>query len=222
MIFIFQFPNPVRDGEFVHVVPDVPHGIKNLRTHILQHGMMRKVNDNDYACLTKEHFYKIMEEDGEDGEFKACHKLTKFHLEVKGQECQRVRLAVQVLSGSVANSFELLGFKNQAEIVHIINNFFDVCDSRTKYDKSLNKYKCGFGVHEEVQCQALQNMIDLMTSLEWRRRGFWSKTMKPFQKGKIKSFGPREETFKTIKFYRFNLCSQEYVEYLSRPGKCWW
>ena len=180
------------------------------------------MNNGNYANLNKEHFYKILEEDGEDGEFKVCHKLTKFHLEVKGQECQRVRLAVQVLSGSVANSFELLGFKNQANIVHIINNFFDVCDSRIKYDKSLNKFKCGFGVYEEEQCQALQEMIDLMTSLEWRRRGFWSKTMKPFQKGKIKSFGPREETFKTIKFYRFNLCSQEYVEYLSRPGKCWW
>ena len=68
--------------------------------------------------------------------------------------------------------FDSGGGRHRCHIVHIINNFFDVCDSRIKYDKSLNKFKCGFGVYEEEQCQALQEMIDLMTSLEWRRRGF--------------------------------------------------
>ena len=179
----FQFRNPVREGEFVHVVPDVPHGIKNLRTHILKYGLRRKTGAR-FTYLKKADFYKILEADGEDSEFRACHKLTKLHLEVKGQECQRVRMAVQTLSGSVANFLEILGMKDKAAIIHIFNKFFDVCDSRAKFSKGNNSYKCGLGVHEKEQHQALQDMIDLMESIQWKnKRGKWSKAKKPFQKG---------------------------------------
>ena len=151
-------------------------------------GGVRRKTANRITYLNKPDFYRILEADGEEGEFRSCHKLTKFHLEVQGQETQRVRLAVQVLSGSVANMFEILGMKHKAEIVHIINNFFDVCDSRAKFSKGNNRFKCGLGVYEEDQQQALKDMIELMESIQWKnKRGKWSNTKKPFQKGK-KSF----------------------------------
>ena len=87
-------------------------------------------------------------------------------------------------SYTLKSSFEMLGMMDKAAIVHIINNFFDVCDSRMRFSKGNNRFKCGLGVYEEEQQKALKDMIELMESIQWKnKRGKWSKAKKPFQKG---------------------------------------
>ena len=74
-----------------------------------------------------------------------CHKLTDRHLECEGHSRQNVRLAFQLLSRSVSNCLRVLGEADKAEVVGIINDFMDLCNSRRMYH--WNPLECGYGLH---------------------------------------------------------------------------
>ena len=48
------------------------------------------------------------------------------HLNTEGAQQQSVSLACQLLSGSVANSFQLAGMEDHAQIIGTFNSWFDV------------------------------------------------------------------------------------------------
>ena len=105
-----------------------------------------------------------------------------------------MRLAFQLLSRSVSNCLRLSGEVEKAEIVLIINNFMDLCNSRLRYH--YNPLLCGYGLHPEKQRQCVESFRDLIENMtvnppkpkpgkvykkpqtERRRH-----TMPPFQKG---------------------------------------
>lgn len=137
-------PNPVNHNRKVFLFPDVPHSIKNLRNHILDDGMIYKPANGPDIKMGKEDFLKLLEVDS--GDFLYCHKLTIEHIEVRGSERQRVRLATQLLSETSSKAMvHLLGpsYERKANIIAVIHKWFDAMNSRTKHD--YKHVRCGFG-----------------------------------------------------------------------------
>ena len=141
-----HFPNPTVPSRKVFIVPDVPHCLKNLRNHTLDDDLVIKKSDGNCVTLTKEHFCRLIDRDSECGDFRLCYKLSKYHIDVKGSERQRVRTATELLSDTVSKAL-LFYFsdemKEQAEIISVVDDWFDVMNSRLKYC-AKNK-KCGLG-----------------------------------------------------------------------------
>ena len=105
----------------------------------------------------KEMFQSPLNEN--QGDLKYCHKLTQSHIDVQSPDRQRVRTAVQLFSDTVSKALmHLYGdvFKHQSEIISLIDQFWDVMDSRTKFHRKKNK--CGLGIHESIQLEVLDKM----------------------------------------------------------------
>ena len=106
------------------------------------------------------------------------YKLGGDHLYCTGPSRQRVRFAVQLFSGTVANGFKIMGQEGKAWVVDCVNSWFDVLDSRTQFHKSLRN-KCGLGVHEDLQLASLNSMLHLIENVKFGGQ------RKPFMKGII-------------------------------------
>ena len=68
-----KFPHPSRPGEFIAIIPDVPHGLKNLRTNLFQHGVKFQYEGKIYS-FEKKHFEELFEAD-QLGELRMCPKI---------------------------------------------------------------------------------------------------------------------------------------------------
>ena len=68
-----KFPHPSRPGEFIAIIPDVPHGLKNLRTNLFQHGVEFEYEGKTYF-FEKKHFEELFEAD-QLGELRMCPKI---------------------------------------------------------------------------------------------------------------------------------------------------
>lgn len=86
------FANPVDCTRKIYVFPDVPHCIKNLRNHCLDHILCIKEDNDNITFLKKEHFEQLLCNDQND--FKLCPKLSYLHLNCTGNDRQRVKYAV--------------------------------------------------------------------------------------------------------------------------------
>ena len=101
---------------------DVPHLLKLARNHMLDKGFFLPPDENNHrSTLSKNDFQKLL--DANSGAvYKTLFKLTQNHLDLPGHQKQRVRLATQVLSHSVAKSFlhlaHLSPTKQDAEAKH--------------------------------------------------------------------------------------------------------
>ena len=173
---IYSFQNPVRPESKVHVLCDAPHLIKLMRNHTLDSGIQYKSEEGVITNLNIKDYENLKENDSSEGEPAKHYKLGEDHLYCTGPTRQRVRLAVQFFSRSIANGFKMLGEFVKAWIVKIINDWFDVMDSRLKYHKS-NQNKCGLGTHEEIQLESLNAMINLIQNIKF------AGASKPFMKG---------------------------------------
>ena len=138
------FVHPVDQTRKIYIFPDVPHCLKNLRNHTLDYGIVIKQSDDHQISLKKEDFQTLIEAD--DGDFRLCFKLNMNHINVKGNERQRVKYATQLFSNTVSKAFTFkLGssYSSQGNIVSVIDSWFDVMDSRNKYHYKKNK--CALG-----------------------------------------------------------------------------
>lgn len=130
--------------------------------------------------ICKRDFRELLTHDADSGEFQRLFKFGQSHLDVTSHEKQRVYLAVQTLSESVANAFTLIGKPKHAKFVLTVDRWFHVCDSRMKdHDKS---FKAALQEEfEEEQLSYLQKMIDMMLCI----RFVTGHQNKHFQKGII-------------------------------------
>ncbi len=100
--------------------PDILHMIKLCRNLILDEGLLLP---SDYsATFTRKDLVDLFEKDS--GELKMVFKITPLNVTCSGSERQRVYLATQLLSQTVAKSFDYLFGKEkfqQAKAVLIIN-----------------------------------------------------------------------------------------------------
>ena len=139
----YFFVNPVDKKRQVYIFPDVPHCLKNFRNHTLDHNLILKQSEQN-ICLSKEVFEQLLISD--DGDFRLCPKLSETHIHVKGNDRQRVRPATQLFSDTVSKAllFKFGGtYAEQSKIISIVDKWFDVMNSRTKYHWKSDK--CGLG-----------------------------------------------------------------------------
>ncbi|KAF0313599.1 Transposable element P transposase [Amphibalanus amphitrite] len=107
----------------------------------------------DTALLSQQCFREVLQLN--PGELRICHKLTDLHLDASGQKSQRVNLATQLLSHSVAAAMReyLPRRQAQAAAIETFDQWFDVFNSRTPYGPKLTK--CAYGVADS--CMRAQN-----------------------------------------------------------------
>ena len=96
------FSHPSDNNLNIHVIADVPHLIKLFRNHLPDDGFQIEGDTVDKTCFEKLLSCSI-------SELTLALKLTRFHLDVKGAQRQRVKPAVQLLSSSSSKSIEYLG-----------------------------------------------------------------------------------------------------------------
>ena len=169
------FTNPADDSRRIYVFPDAPHELKLCRNHLLDDGYLF----GSGTKLTKEDFEQLLQED--NSELKICHKLTIAHLDCHGNARQRVRPAAQLLSHSTAAAFRCLfpEKKEEAEWIDLINAWFDVLNSRLKFD--ANPQKSAFGTNLPQQKAILETFCQKMQET----RSLKHKSLLPFQRGML-------------------------------------
>ena len=134
----------------IHVFADVPHLLKLLRNHFLDQGFILPSGKR----FVKKDLIDILQDDKD--EFRMCHKLKLKHFNCSGPERMRVVLAAQLFSHSVATAVKVLAEASRvmskeekeryyeiSEFIELINNSFDIMNSRTK--EGHKKWDFGFG-----------------------------------------------------------------------------
>ena len=169
------FANPASDGRRIYTFPDPPHELKLCRNHLLDDGYRFRSG----AILKKEDFEQLLQAD--NGELKICHKLTLSHLDCQGSARQRVRPAAQLLSKTTATAFRCLfpEKSEQADWIDLVNSWFDILNSRLKFD--ANPQKSAFGINLEQQKSVLEKFCTTMRET----RSLKHKSLLPFQRGML-------------------------------------
>jgi len=90
------FANPVNESRSVWCLSDIPHALKLLRNHFLDHGFTLPSG----TIIKKDTIKELMDMDCK--ELKIVHKLSPLHVNVVGMERHKVRLAAQLFSGTTA------------------------------------------------------------------------------------------------------------------------
>lgn len=176
-----SFKNPFAERS-IYVFADVPHLLKLIRNNFVDSGF--KLRNGEHVSDTAVRELMSLKKT----EYSLAHKLSEFHLNLFGQQRQRVKHAVQLLSESVSKAVMFLGekgfiksenFKSTAKYIELVDEWFDVMNSCRKYsDKSSRN---GFGVNLDRQHKVLQEMISVTNTMRVensRRKGLYQ-----FQKG---------------------------------------
>ena len=152
------FPNPFDSSRRVYMMYDVPHLMKNCRSHLLDCGY--RLPSGETIC--KADLLKLLEEN----QVLRCNwKMTRAHLECSHSMRQRVDLAVQVLSRTTAGMLERTRSDkpDSVRFIRLLNDFFDVMNSRSKRDD--NELKGAYGTALEAQEKVLDEMQEAIVSV---------------------------------------------------------
>lgn len=177
-----SFKNPCADRE-VFLFADVPHMIKLIRNNLLDSGFVLENGDTVSDECIREMLVKTKTEYG------LAYKVSDVHLNVVGQQRQRVKYATQLLSKSCASAIQYLGerglltsknWKATANFLSFADQWFDVMNSHMYGDK---QQRCAFGMHLELQEDILLRMVNLMSTMRVKN----SRSLYAFQKGIILS-----------------------------------
>ncbi|KAF0291655.1 Transposable element P transposase [Amphibalanus amphitrite] len=151
------FAHPCDPSRKIFTFADVPHLLKLLRNHILRQGLQLPGG----PVIDKKVFCNLLEKD--NSEFRLCHFLKWKHITVRGQECQRVYLAAQLLSERVAKAVShIFGdrYRKEAEFIALVDQAFDTFNSRHVSDGKLHRSAFGLAHTIEDQYSCLLNEVD--------------------------------------------------------------
>ena len=169
------FQHPFDENRKIYVLLDVPHLLKLLRNHVLDNGFTLESG----TTIDKTDFLKLFENN--KSELKINPKFKEEHLQIKGQERQRVRPAARLFSNTTAKQIRFLDPNNEekAAFVQLANDSFDVLNSRFKHAGTWQKSAYGTSLKEQEQILLeMEQAISKMT-VGNRKAG----SFVPFQKG---------------------------------------
>lgn len=161
------FKNPI-NNENIYVVLDPCHMAKVVRNTLASKGELFDDQNNKIEWR----YIELLREFSEKNNFLA-HKLNKKHIQWKRNE-MNVAIAVQTLSGSVADSLDFLMKQKIAEFKDVsattkfirnMNNLFDIFNS--KHSKSSNIFKCALSANNKrIIFDFFGNMIEYFKTLQ--------------------------------------------------------
>ena len=178
--------NPCDADRQIYLFADVPHLLKLIRNNFIDYGFC--LGDGSY--ISDASIREMLS--ATKTEYALAHKVSEGHLNVIGQQRQRVKYAAHLLSESCSNALTYLGqrgllktknWRETADFVKAVDEWFDTMNSHSKFTHKNSK--CAFGVKLEAQTAVLNKMIDIMTNMRVNnssKGGFFS-----FQKGVILS-----------------------------------
>lgn len=190
-----HFTNPTDPNREVHVFADVPHLIKLVRNHFLDNGFVTTDGKVIDSTCVRELIIRSK------ADFKVTHKLSEKHIEVKGPQRMKVKLAAQLLSDTTAKAlmyfgekvlFEGVTWSATSDFVSLIDTWFDVLNSNMLYNKK--PARSAFEAADN-QIVVLQQMIDTISNLHVRGRN----NPLMFQKGIIISSKSLQKLFAMVK-----------------------
>ena len=116
-------------------------------------------------------------------------------MDIIGSARQKVRPAAQLLSHTTATAMRCLfpDKQKKADWVQTVNDWFDVCNSRLRFDK--NKLSCAFGIHYHDQEAALIKMFEATKKMRVGKH----KNMIPFQRGILVGIQSLLQMFQALK-----------------------
>lgn len=210
-----HFTNPVT-GENIYVFGDAPHLIKLLRNHFLDSGFLL-----EGKLITKLPFLELMDKT-KDCDLNIAYKITDRHMNVKGAERQKVKLATQLFSHTNSCALKRLGNMNLIEsqnweelsdFIKLVNDWFDIFNSKLpRIDP--RKRMSAYGLELENQSQILRNMESTIQNMRVNSK----KNLMPFQKGILMSIKSLEMLFEdmrskyNIKYLITNRLNQDILE----------
>lgn len=142
---------------------DVPHLIKLARNHLIDQGFLINNKEVNRSC------FDILLSLCSENDLKIAHKLTKYHLEIKGSQRQKVYPAVQLFSNRVSKAIEWCGIKGfmenknwqyTAKLVKMLNDWFDLFNSKNKF--GFHPRNCAFGTKTDDQVSLLKEISQLI------------------------------------------------------------
>ena len=174
------FLHPCNEEIKINVFIDVPHLIKLLRNNFFDSGI--NVNGYYISKICLERLIQI-----NDNDLKIVHKLSRFHLDVKGTQRQNVKLATQIFSNTNATALEWCGKKGFiedglewseiAKFLRLFNDWFDLFNSSSKFGSHSGMH--AYGINAEKQNELLATVSLLVKDMRVGKKNH----LLPFQKG---------------------------------------
>ena len=175
---------------------DFPHMLKLLRNHVLDQGIFLKSG----YYLSKSLFQNILKIDNK--ELKLCHKISNFHLVVRGTERQNVRKAAQLFSNTVGNFvLEYLPREIDAgKFILLIDSVFDLFNSFKEFDgKKPSKNAFSFNPDQvSLLTTALSEIQNVRVATNNPNILKSRKSLLPFQLGLIQSINALMKLYQYI------------------------
>lgn len=137
------FTSPSTELDKIYIILDPPHMEKLARNCIARNKVLRDGNDAEI----KWSYFEFLEQYRNEKGLVPTHKLNKKHMQWFHAK-MNVRLAVETLSNSVADSMQFLMERNFQEFsdaaatngfIRILNNIFDVMNSKRVIDSNVFK-----------------------------------------------------------------------------------
>ena len=181
------FNNPVREGSRIFWLHDIPHITKNLRKQLLKGIVLpsgavigKPLFEKLYTALTEKNLADL-----------DPSKVTRRHLDVSGQDEQKVNLATELCSQTNADIIMTLFpddelMQQLAEFISDTNSFFDIFNSTKEYHPK-NPLGHAYGISKEEQDSHLAKFLQTVKGLRavWDNEDGYKKSMQPWQHGII-------------------------------------
>lgn len=175
------FNHPCDENSKIFVFYDAPHLLKLVRNHFLDHGFTINGKTFSKACIEK-----LLSTSNTEITF--ANKISQYHLDVQGNERQKVKPAAQLLSNTVAKAIEYCGsnggisnfnWEECQKFIKLINDWFDLFNSKTKFGTCSGCNAFGTNINSQISLlNEVTSQISVMIV-----GGKKAKSLLPFQKG---------------------------------------
>jgi Transposase protein len=186
------FTHPITNKN-IYMFADAPHLLKLLRNWLIDTGFIL----NDKSIINKKPLLDLIEH---TDEVNVVFKISMQHITVEKAARQKVRMAAQLLSNTVAQSS--IRYKpgsdpelaiKVANFINIVNTWFDIFNSYVP--KGTIPTKCAFGTHFLMQEEQLDKMFEMVKTI----RAIGKNTLQIFQKGILMSINSLKHLFTDLK-----------------------
>ena len=189
-----------RPNSFIYWLHDFPHLIKLLRNHFLKTGFVLK----NGVSFGKKELEKVWE-DVLSSDLNPAPKVSPAHIHVSGQDKQKVFLATQLFSQTMANCLSThypddATMQEMSKFFSDVNAVFDIFNSKTEIHPS-NSLGNAYGLNLEEQDTVLDRFYDTIDNLRavWDNEQGYKPARQPWQDGMLQCINALRPLFKELK-----------------------
>lgn len=162
--------HPANSSLKIFFFADIPHLLKLARNNLLDSGFTIHGNNINKTCLEELLTLNARE-------LKIVHKFSQAHLDVKGAQRQKVKLAEQLFSNTNAKAIQWCGeqgllksvqWKQTADVLQLFNDWFDLFNAKYEYEHTNISH--AYGMNLEEQNTILHRMDEFIQTMRVGKR----------------------------------------------------